>query len=544
MNRTSPPSQFLDGQTHHASAALLSRLQSHAKRAALWATLGTLAGVNVAALLLARSGLSVTEQALALLGFSVVAAALACGLVFLLTSRLREDVQQITQTLDELAYKDSVTGLFNRHAAMAHLQEAIQGGAVAGPGLSVVTFDLDDFKLINDTLGHAVGDEVLRLVASRLQDSLRPGARAYRFGGDEFVVICPCDVGFADPLRYGGMVQRALSGLTWLDGHELNLTGSVGVARYPLDGSSPQDVVRASDIAMYEAKSRGKGHLVVFAQGLRLATEHRMQLESELRRALREGEMRLTYQPIVELSTGRVLAAEALVRWQHPERGLLMPSDFIDVAERSGLIVELGGWVLEQAALQLAHWQQCGLTELHVAVNVSARQLRGGFITRQYEHAVALSQCDPTCLELELTEHTLIEDLEDSVRLLHELRRRGVTLAIDDFGTGLSSLAYLKRLPVGKLKIDRSFVAGLPQDSGDRAIVTAALSVARAMDLTVVAEGVETPRQARCLRELGCAQAQGFLYGKPMNANELMALAIAGATEPPSDSRPQALLPV
>jgi diguanylate cyclase len=532
------------GETHQASSALLSRLQWHSRGAVIWATLGAVVAVNAAAFGLAHTGLTATMQTLALALYSLVAAGLACAWVLLFTGRLRTDVQQIAETLDELAYKDCVTGLFNRHAAMAHLQEAIRTGSPSDPGLSVVTFDLDDFKLINDTLGHAVGDEVLRLVASRLQETLRPGARAYRFGGDEFVVICPCEVGFADPLRYGGMVQRALSGLTWLDGHELNLTGSVGVARYPLDGNTPQDVVRASDIAMYEAKSRGKGHMVVFAQGLRLATEHRVQLESELRRALREGEMRLTYQPIVELSTGRVLAAEALIRWQHPERGLLMPSDFIDVAERSGLIVELGGWVLEQAALQLAHWQRCGLTELHVAVNVSARQLRGGFITRQYEHAVALSQCDPTCLELELTEHTLIEDLEDSVRLLHELRRRGVTLAIDDFGTGLSSLAYLKRLPVGKLKIDRSFVAGLPQDSGDRAIVTAALSVAQAMDLTVVAEGVETPRQARCLRELGCAQAQGFLYGKPMNASELTALALAGASEPPSDSRPQVLLPV
>lgn len=532
------------GKTHHASGATLSRLQRYSKGAVLWATLGAVLGVNVAAFALARTGLSASEQALVLAAFSVVAAALAYAWLHLVTRGWRQDVQHIAETLDGLAYKDSVTGLFNRHAAMAHLQEAMEAVPAHAQGLSVVTFDLDDFKLINDTLGHAVGDEVLRLVASRLQESLRPGARAYRFGGDEFVVICPCDVGFADPLRYGGMVQRALSGLTRLDGHELNLTGSVGVARYPVDGQTPQDVVRASDIAMYEAKSRGKGHLVVFAQGLRLATEHRVQLESELRRALREGEMRLTYQPIVELTTGRVLAAEALLRWQHPERGLLMPSDFIDVAERSGLIVELGGWVLEQAAQQLAHWQRCGLTELHVAVNVSARQLRGGFITRQYDHAVAVSQCDPACLELELTEHTLIEDLEDSVRLLHELRRRGVTLAIDDFGTGLSSLAYLKRLPVGKLKIDRSFVAGLPQDSGDRAIVTAALSVARAMDLTVVAEGVETPRQARCLRELGCAQAQGFLYGKPMNPSELMALALAGATEPPSDSRPQALLPV
>ncbi|MBQ0937123.1 putative bifunctional diguanylate cyclase/phosphodiesterase [Ideonella paludis] len=532
------------GKTQLVNGATLSRLQRYSKGAVLWATLGAVVGVNVAAFALAQTGLSAGDQALALAAFSVLAAGLACGWLLLFTRGWRQDVQHIAETLDELAYKDGVTGLFNRHAAMAHLQEAMDAGPLNGHGLSVVTFDLDDFKLINDTLGHAVGDEVLRLVASRLQESLRPGARAYRFGGDEFVVICPCDAGFADPARYGGMVQRALSGLTRLDGHELNLTGSVGVARFPLDGETPQDVVRASDIAMYEAKSRGKGHLVVFAQGLRLATEHRVQLESELRRALRVGEMRLTYQPIVELSTGRVLAAEALLRWQHPERGLLMPSDFIDVAERSGLIVELGGWVLEQAAMQLAHWQRCGLTELHVAVNVSARQLRGGFITRQYDHAVAASQCDPTCLELELTEHTLIEDLDDSVRLLHELRRRGVTLAIDDFGTGLSSLAYLKRLPVGKLKIDRSFVAGLPHDSGDRAIVTAALSVARAMELTVVAEGVETPRQARCLRELGCAQAQGFLYGKPMNASELMALAIAGATEPPSDSRPQVLLPV
>ncbi|TDM09435.1 MAG: hypothetical protein C4K60_09230 [Ideonella sp. MAG2] len=262
----------------HSRAALLGRWLRHARGAVLWATLCALVAVNLAAAALAHMGLSQAQQIVGLAAVSVLTAAMVGGLALMFTARMSQDAQQLAQVLDALAYQDSVTGLYNRHAAMLHLQEAMASAQADSTGLSVVTFDLDDFKLINDTLGHAVGDEVLRLVAARLRDSLRPGARAYRFGGDEFVVICPCDGGFADPLRYGTLVQQALSGLTWLDGHELDLSGSVGVARYPLDGHTPQDVVRASDIAMYEAKSRGKGHLVVFAQALRLATEHRMQL--------------------------------------------------------------------------------------------------------------------------------------------------------------------------------------------------------------------------------------------------------------------------
>jgi diguanylate cyclase len=265
---------------------------------------------------------------------------------------------------------------------------------------------------------------------------------------------------------------------------------------------------------------------VVYDARLREASEQRLRIESDLRAALRDGQLVLHYQPIVDLATGAVVAAEALVRWQHPERGMVPPGEFIDAAESTGLIVPLGGWVLEAAARQLAAWRAQGFMDLRVAVNVSARQLRGGRLLQQYRDAIAAAGavCTPGCLEVELTEHTLVEDVDDNLRLLGELRAMGVRIAIDDFGTGLSSLAYLKRLPIDKLKIDRSFVAGLPDERGDRAIVAAALSMARALDLRVVAEGVETTAQRDALREMGCDLAQGWLYGRAVPADQFAAL--------------------
>jgi EAL domain-containing protein (putative c-di-GMP-specific phosphodiesterase class I) len=349
---------------------------------------------------------------------------------------------------------------------------------------------------------------------------MRPGARIYRFGGDEFVMVCNCAEGYADPLRYGQFAQQALATSGQVAGQTLRLGGSVGVARFPDDGADATDLLRASDIAMYAAKSRGKNQVVVFEAGLLAHNAHLMQIETELRRAIDQGELRLHYQPIVELATGRVLGAEALVRWQHPQRGLLLPGQFLDVAERSPLVVDLGGWVLQEAARQLALWQQGGWASLWVSVNVSARQLHQGVLARQYDEALQRHGCDLHRLELELTEHTLVDDIEAHRRLLSGLRDRGVVIAIDDFGTGLSSLSYLKRLPVDKLKVDRSFVMGLPHDQGSVAIVEATLAMARAFGLRVVAEGIESQEQLAMLRMLGCDLGQGYLFGRPVAPDE------------------------
>jgi diguanylate cyclase (GGDEF)-like protein len=463
---------------------------------------------------------------------SLAAAGIAMALSYALATGVRREVDTIGRRLDELAHIDPVTGLFNRHAAGDHLARFIARAQRTGQGFTVVTVDLDDFKHVNDTLGHHIGDRVLRHVADRVRQAVPDGAQAYRFGGDEFVVVCPNADGFRDPSRYGEAMRRAIGAALAEEGLDAHLGGSVGVARYPMDGLTPEDVLLASDMAMYEAKSAGKNQTVVFHGGLRDLNERRLQLESDLRRGLREDHLFLVYQPIVELKSLRVVGAEALLRWQHPNRGLVPPSQFIPVAERSQLIVDVGGWVLGEAARRLRAWQgdaggaSAGLgdlADLRLSVNVSARQLRGGQLMRQIQAATADSGCDLAQLDIELTEHTLVEDIEDNLKLLETLRQRGVGIAIDDFGTGLSSLAYLKRLPVGRLKIDRSFVSGLPTDPGDMAIVQAAVSVATALGMHVVAEGVESQEQHDAVVSLGCHYAQGFLYGVPMEERALLA---------------------
>jgi diguanylate cyclase (GGDEF)-like protein len=448
---------------------------------------------------------------------TLAAAALAMLLSYLLAVGVRRDVDRVERRLDELAYLDPVTGLFNRHAVREHLIDYIER-AQGRHGFSVVTLDLDGFKVINDTLGHHVGDEVLREAARRLLATLHPEARAYRFGGDEFVLICPTLAGFREPQRFGHSVRTALGEPMRASGHEMVLSGSIGVARFPIDGQSADEVLLASDMAMNAAKAAGKNSFSVFDARLRDATQHRLRIETELRRALREGELRLFYQPVVEAVSGGVYGAEALVRWQHPQRGLLLPGEFIDVAETSGLIVPLGGWVLEEAARQVVRWQAAGFDALQLAVNVSARQLRGAQLGVQYRSAIAATGCPAERLEIEMTEHTLIEDLDENMRVLNDLRSLGAQIAIDDFGTGLSSLAYLKRLPLNKLKIDRSFVRDLPGDHADVAIVGAAISMAQALGLRVVGEGVETEAQLDTLRSLGCDLIQGYYYGRPMDA--------------------------
>jgi diguanylate cyclase (GGDEF)-like protein len=467
---------------------------------------------------------------------TLMAAAAAMLLSWGLAVGVRRDVDRIEQRLDMLAYQDSVTGLYNRHAAVSVLENMVTEARRVSGHFTVVTLDLDDFKLINDSLGHAVGDRVLNAVAARLSASLQPGATAFRFGGDEFVVACPCAQGFADPARYGQMVRQVLDMSTDADGLDMHLGGSIGVARFPMDGQDAQAVLRASDIAMYEAKRRGKNQTVVFDPTLSAANEQRLQTETELRRALQHDELCLHYQPVIDMADGRVVGAEALVRWQHPVHGLVMPASFVEVAERSSLIVDLGGWVLKAAASQLAQWDRQGLGPLWLSVNVSARQLRNGQLATQFDEAVQASGCDPARLELELTEHTLVEDLDSHLRLLTQLRDRGVKIAIDDFGTGLSSLSYLNLLPVTKLKVDRSFVAGLPDDAGKAAIVGATLAMAHAFKLQVVAEGIETEAQRADLYALGCHFGQGYLFSKPLPAADFEAQVRGAAAGPgPAD---------
>ena len=451
-------------------------------------------------------------------GVTALAAVLALGLAYLLAVGVRRDINRTEARMDELAYLDPVTGLPNRRAASEHLRLGVAAARERDQRLAVLLLDLDDFKLINDSFGHPVGDVVLRTAAQRLQAQLPSGAMAYRFGGDEFIVLCTHPPGDALPQPAAQTVLALLSAPMHVESHQIVLRCSAGMARFPDDAQDEHELLRAADAAMYHAKSLGKNGFAAYRPELHASSQRRLRLEAELRHAVQRGELLLHYQPIVELQSGALVGAEALLRWQHPERGLVLPGEFIAVAEDCGLIVDIGGWVLDEAARQLVTWSAQGVDGFALAVNVSARQLRRGALLPQVERALVLAGAEAPRLEIEITEHTLVEDLQVNHQTLQALRERGVRVAIDDFGTGLSSLAYLKRLPLDKFKIDRSFVSELPSDPGDLAIVGAITAMSRALGLPVVAEGVETQAQREVLLRLGCAYAQGFLFGRPMPA--------------------------
>jgi len=451
------------------------------------------------------------------LGASVLAFALA--LVLVIGIRLELDITE--QKLDELAYFDPVTGLRNRHAANEHIQRLIDEVGQSSDGFALLLLDLDDFKVVNDTLGHSTGDELLRAVASRLTQFMRSCDEAFRFGGDEFVILAPRVADRAQLQLLGQAAMLAFAEPLTVGTQELRVRGSVGVAQFPNDGNSAAALIRAADAAMYEAKGMGKNTYALFHSDMHRDLVKRMRLESDLREAVARGELRLLYQPIIDLRTQRLIGVEALLRWAHPELGVVSPVEFIPLAEYSGIIVDIGQWVLHTACRQVKAWDAVGQSGFYVAVNVSARQIRRG-LKAQIDDALAQSGIDPRRLEIEITEHSMVEDIDSNVEQLAALRALGIQVAVDDFGTGLSSLAYLKRLPISKLKIDRAFVKDIPDSADDAAIVSAVISMARSLSLTVVAEGVETQAQRDFLMAEGCDCAQGYLYSRPLAA-ELVA---------------------
>ncbi|MGH9152957.1 MAG: putative bifunctional diguanylate cyclase/phosphodiesterase, partial [Acidimicrobiales bacterium] len=413
------------------------------------------------------------------------------------------------------AHHDVLTGLPNRALVLDRLDHALARQLRGGRGAGVLFVDLDRFKVVNDTLGHSVGDEVLVRIGERLQGSVRPGDTVGRLAGDEFVVVCE-DVEIDKVLEIARRVARAVGSPLPLYGRDTVLTASIGVAHVQ-GGGRAEDVLRDADVAMYRAKERGRARIEVFDAAIRARLLERLETEHTLRRALRRDELRLHYQPIVRAADGHLLAVEALVRWQHPERGLLQPDGFVPVAEDTDLIIPLGRWVLTEACAQLGRWQAAnpGLARLKVGVNLSARQFTDPDIVPIVAEALARAAISPRSLSLEITESVLMEDVGSTAETLRALKDLGVGLSIDDFGTGYSSLSYLKRFPVDALKIDRSFVDGLGVDPEDHAIVDAVVSLAHALGLEVVGEGVETMGQVHELRRLGCDAAQGYLIGRP-----------------------------
>ncbi len=421
------------------------------------------------------------------------------------------------------AFHDALTGLPNRALFMDHVKMAIQRSRRSGDRLFAALFlDLDRFKIINDSLGHMVGDQLLVGIAHRLEACLRPGDTVARLGGDEFTILLEDLACTDDAIEVALRVQEAVTQPFNIGGHEVFTTASIGIALSETGYERAEDLLRDADTAMYRAKMAGKKRHVVFDKAMHDRAMELLQLETDLRRALTRKEFFLNYQPIVNLETGLVASFEALVRWRHPERGLVFPGDFIPVAEETGLIVPLGLWVLNEACRQMREWQRLGLADESVtmSVNLSSRQFSQVDLIDHIASALRDSGLKAGNLKLEITESMVMENIDTAIDMLMQLRNLGVGLSIDDFGTGYSSLSYLHRFPIDTLKIDRSFVTQMTDNSENAEIVRTIVTLARSLDMAVVAEGVETADQLRQLGELGCDYGQGYLFSRPVGAGQ------------------------
>jgi diguanylate cyclase (GGDEF)-like protein/PAS domain S-box-containing protein len=428
------------------------------------------------------------------------------------------DVSERKAFEERLAHRanhDALTGLPNRSLFSDRLALALARSRRSGTRTAVLFLDVDHFKVINDSLGHTAGDRLLVLVAERLAIVLRPEDTLARLGGDEFVVLVEGIEEDDDAVAVGERLQGALAEPFTLAGAEIYVTASIGIALAGGEVATPESTIRDADAAMYRAKARGRARAEMFDAEMFEQSVRRLETETALRRGIAADEFRVAYQPIVDLVSREVVGVEALVRWQHPERGLLMPGDFIALAEDTGLIAQLGEIVLRRACDQARRWGALASRPLSVSVNLSGRQLAAPGLVAMVTEGLEATGLDPSLLCLEITESVLMSDVETAMTALTALRALGVSLAVDDFGTGYSALAYLKHFPVDQLKIDRSFILGLGQDERDAAIVSSVLALAEALGLAAVAEGVETAEQEQQLRDLGCRCAQGFRFARP-----------------------------
>jgi diguanylate cyclase (GGDEF)-like protein len=417
-----------------------------------------------------------------------------------------------------LAYYDSLTGLPNRLLLKERMSQGMSRARRYQTQAALCLLDIDGFKRINDTLGHDAGDELLKQVGDRVSKASRTGSVA-RLGGDEFTILLTDFERVEDAARAADRALAHLAHPFRLGAHEVCVTASIGIAVHPDDGETMEDLMKNADVAMYHAKDKGGNDYQFYSRGMNDAALKHLSLEQDLRQALASDELRLFYQPIVEISSQRIVGMEALVRWQHPVMGLLPALEFIPVAEATGLIVPLGEWVLRNASSQCRAWHEAGFPWLSVSVNLSPRQFADEGLLGTVEGALTESGLVPHCLGLEITENVLMQREDDTMRTLLSLKRLGVRLSIDDFGTGYASLGYLKHFPVDILKIDRSFIQDVQTDRSDAAITKAVIEMAHSLDLEVVAEGVATEAQLAILRELGCDTAQGYLFATPLPAD-------------------------
>ena len=442
--------------------------------------------------------------------------------------KLAEQIEAAKVQLDHLVHHDVLTGLPNRILLQDRLIQAMESACRQGRQLAVMFMDLDQFKHINDSLGHAIGDKLLQSVAQRLMGCVRHSDTISRQGGDEFVVLLPY---IENPESAGVCAQKMLATLALphrIDQHELHISVSIGISIYPNDGQDAETQIKNADIAMYQAKENGRNNYKFFEQDMNARAVQRQSVEVSLRRALKRQEFVLHYQPKINLQSGAIVGVEALIRWQHPEQGLLLPAQFVSIAEDCGLILPIGRWVLREACLQARSWQQAGLPPIIVAVNISALEFRDKDFLENIRAVIEKTGLEPRYLELELTESVLMQDAASTDSMLHALANFGVKLAIDDFGTGYSSLSYLKLFPINTLKIDQSFVNQMCSNLDDAAIVSAVTSMGKSLKLCVIAEGVESSEQSAFLLAQHCDEGQGYYFGCPMVAEALATLLQTG----------------
>ncbi|MCC7366639.1 MAG: EAL domain-containing protein [Dehalococcoidia bacterium] len=432
-------------------------------------------------------------------------------------------VRETARRLQHEAFTDALTGLPNRACFMSRFTELLEEAAARKQQVAVLCLDLDRFKVINDTLGHGVGDKLLSVLGQRLAATVGPGQMVARLGGDEFTVLA-ADMLPIEAMALGDRVVQALNQSFHVAGHELVVTASIGLAVSTPGETSPTELLRKADISLYQAKGEGGSRCILFRPSLDGRSAENLSLEVDLRKAVDRDELILHYQPQVDLRSGRITGVEALVRWNRAHRGIIPPGHFIALAEETGEIVRIGQWVLDQACREAAALNHQHGGHLTVSVNVSAREFRKGNLVERVAAALRHSGLPAHLLEIEVTESSVINDLAGAVSTLQELRALGVRLAIDDFGTGYSSLSYLQKLPLDTLKIDRSFIEAAGRDARTSALVHGIISLAHSLQLDVVAEGVEVQRQVQLLEEAGCERGQGYYFAKPLETRELSAL--------------------
>ena len=434
------------------------------------------------------------------------------------------DISAIKNTQSELmrlAHHDPLTDLPNRLLFTDRAEQALAYAQRHKSGCALLMIDLDHFKIINDSMGHNVGDLLLKAVGERLTAVFGKGFTVARLGGDEFAVLVENCTQVAQAAGFAQQVLEVMKGAFIIETHQLFISASVGISLYPNDALNAEQLLRNADSALFKAKSAGREGYALYTEELTAHAQYRIEVASDLRRALEQQELRVYFQPVHDLTTSRMVGVEALVRWQHPQRGLVAPGEFIPIAERTGLIAEIDAWVLEQACWQMCQWQAAGVDLSFVAVNISSRLFARPELYQLVSTVLADTGLNPVLLELEVTESAVMDNSEVALEQMHRLRELGLRLAIDDFGTGFSSLLRLKRLPVQKLKIDQGFVAGLPGDDDDVAIVRAVIALAQSMGMQVHAEGIEYVEQAQFLLDHHCDLGQGYWFGRPMPAREL-----------------------